>query len=582
MGALTLEHGGVEKSFADWGISLAGAGLEEQNLALSTYRFSLAAANITADPFIGFEAKVIIRGNRTGSGTSYSGGFVKFIGWRLDVVLDGRPEWQGGHYTFGNAWYWLASMLYQQPRSSITVAGQAFPFTTDLALFQRLNTSTIIIAPITNGEQITDILTYALSVLTPFLGAAPFAIGTIAPDLDLPVYNCKEVSCAAAIAKCLELSPECTLDVDYTTTTGGGAPLQTLNVIARSARTARTLALANGTDHKAIRIAPRPTLQLRSVVIFFRITYSDNGVAKCAFVKDKYGPHGANHASDPEAGPRVLLQTFDLQGGSFNQLSALLDSATCHANTGATNNANRLNFWRSLYPELALAGVSDLSVENATITAAQAQDGYAAGAAVPLAAFPYQLHDTMLADWMTLSGGTPAAAIRVKIEAVARYKLSQKASTNGHARPTHDYTGGDGRKLYAYVTLTNAPAGLYRTSESSGGEEVPTGIAQKIYEAMSVLQYSGEDVRVRAAAQNDAGNGPLIKLGNTLNLSGGRSEWASMAAQVQSIRTDDGAGTVSITFGPASHLNVNDLAALWLYNRERYYLEHPIVRVRSY
>ena len=577
---LTLEFGGVEKSFADWGISLNGAGLEEQNLALSTYRFSLATSAITDDPLIGFEVKVIIRGNRTGGGTSWSGGFVKFIGWRLDIVHDGRPEWVGGHYTFGNAWYWLSAMLYQQPRSSITIAGQQFPFTTDLALFQRLNTSTIIIDPITNGQQISDILTYALGVLTPFLGAAPFAIGTIAPALYLPVFNCKEVSCAGAIAKCLELSPECTLDFDYTT--GGGTPIQTINVIPRSARTARTLALANGTDHKSVRIAPRPTLQLRSVIIFFRITYVDNGVPKCAFVKDKYGPHGANSASDPDSGPRVLIQTFDLQGGSFAQLSAFLDSTTCHANTGATNNANRLNFWKALCPELAQTGVSDLTIEDATITAAQAQNGYAAGDTVSLASFPYQLHDSMVADWMTLSGGAAVSAIRVKIAAVAKYKLTQKASAGGHARPTADYTGGDGKKIYAYLTITNAPAGNYTTSDITGGEDVPTGIAQAIYEAQSVLQFSGEDVRVRAAAQNDAGDGPLVKLGNTLNLSGGRAEWATMAAQIQSLRTDDGTGAVSITFGPASHLNANDLAALWLYNRERYYLEHPIVRVRSY
>ena len=579
MGALTLQVGSVEKSFADWGISLSGAGLEEQNLALSTYRFSLAAANITDDPFIAFEQKVIVRGNRTGSGTSYSGGFVKFIGWRLDIVLDGRPEWLGGHYTFGNAWYWLAAMLYQQPRSSITVAGQAFPFTTDLALFIRLNTGLNTVERINNGEQITDILEYALDVLTDFLGEAPFAIGTIAPALDLPFFECKEVSCAAAIAKCLELSPEFTLDFDYTTTSGG-LPIQTINVMARSARTARTLALANGTDHKALRIAPRPSLVLRSVIIFFRITYTDNGTPKTCFVKDKYGPHGANSASDPEDGPRVLLQTFDLQGGSFANLSAYLDSATCHCNTGANNNTNRLNWWKDQFPELTDA--TDLTIENATITAAQAQDGYAKGDTVSLAAFPYQLHDTAVADWMTLDDGSPVTAIRVKIEAVANYKLTQKASATGHARPTHDYTGGDGKKIYAYVTLTNAPVGLYSTSLVDNGEDVPTGIAQTIYQAQSVLQYSGEDVRVRNAAQNDAGDGPLIKLGNTLNLSGGRAEWATMAAQIQSLRTDDGLGTVGISFGPPSHLNVNDLASLWLYNRERWYQEHPIVRIRSY
>ncbi len=56
---------------------------------------------------------------------------------------------------------------------------------------------------------------------------------------------------------------------------------------------------------------------------------------------------------------------------------------------------------------------------------------------------------------------------------------------------------------------------------------------------------------------------------NVLNLTGGRTDWTTMNAIIQSVRRKWGNGKTEITIGPARHLSAADLTQLFLINRLR-------------
>ena len=67
-------------------------------------------------------------------------------------------------------------------------------------------------------------------------------------------------------------------------------------------------------------------------------------------------------------------------------------------------------------------------------------------------------------------------------------------------------------------------------------------------------------------------------MGDKLNLTGGRSEWETMDAQIQSIRKDYGRGETTVTIGPAKHLNADQLMAIFRAWRFRLIYQNPAVR----
>ncbi|MGE9268376.1 MAG: hypothetical protein ACQKBY_09790 [Verrucomicrobiales bacterium] len=112
------------------------------------------------------------------------------------------------------------------------------------------------------------------------------------------------------------------------------------------------------------------------------------------------------------------------------------------------------------------------------------------------------------------------------------------------------------RALNFTVNATDAVTKVYKgTSQWTAAEEIPGGLAQAIYSELSVTPWEGSHT------MHADGVGTLPKLGTKLNLTGGRSEWASMNARVYgiSIEVDDGSESVTISYGPSPHLSPQDL-----------------------
>lgn len=557
---VTLEFNDLEKSLADWGFALSGARAEFVNQAADSLALVRAGANIADEPIFGFEDKVILRVNRkssTGKPNSFSEGLVDFIGYRMETVLDARPEWEGVHYHFANAWYFLESTTFQQPRASrpTGVPDVEYPLTSDVCLFMKKGESNEFVK-LTNGQQIQIILQFLLDY-PPTTDATPYTIGTIDPAVDIPTFRVREVTCAAALSKCLDVSPDCTVWFDYNAA-GVEEPVPRIHVRKRSNLTPVTLQIANGVDHRSLQITPRHALLPASVLIYYRITGTNNGTQWVAFDRDKFGPNGANSTSDPDAGPGVILQTIDLQGSDFEKAS--LDTTLCLAN--ATNQQVRKEWWQQYHSEFAHDETTVTSISDATIV-----DGE--GAAVSLDDYPYVVRDGAILSWMTVNGD-PVVGVNVTISAEAAYKTSHKASESGATVQTKDVIS---NFIQTRVTLTNGNPGVY--SKMDEGEGVPEGIAREVYEALATLQYEGEHILVEDMVTHQIG------MGNTLNLSGGRSEWATMKAQIQRVSKDYGRGETSISIGPAKHLSAGDLAAIQLFNRARRAEENPMVRITA-
>jgi len=571
--AITLEYDGVEQSLADWGIALDSIQLTERNLAASVLSFVRLGDSLSTAAAFPYRGKIILRVNRSGSGTSWSDGTgarVDFIGYRLLHLVQSTGENFGVQYQFANAWHFLEQTPYVQFFVTRDTDGEALTTkqVPELLLFQRLDESNAIESR-TSGEQIEDILQFVLDAFAAQSMAQPFIIGTIDPALVLPSYQTRQLMCAAAILKCVELSPDVNLYFDYSTDVAG-VPTPTIHFLNRSSQSGVSLALHNGTDHKSLAIMQRPDLKPRSVVVTYKITGSDSGSLWVVYLTDKYGPNGQSHASDPDYGLDVLTQFIDLQGRQSNSVSA--DIATQTVNASHATDATRLAWWRLKSPTLASDKINGLSISTGSITV---KDD--AGSTVDLATYPNELTRGPLPGWTTKT----AKWVTIKCKATFTvYATAAAATAETDSLATRKRVD---EEISVRLQVTDATTVVYNTeSESITGETVPglveivdgvgtfsNGLAKQLYDVLSVDQYEGEDVRI-----TDVPSG-AVTFANKLNLTGGLTAWATMAAQIQNITRHYGKGIVNVSFGPTKHNNADALNQLLQWSRPRFVWFNP-------
>jgi hypothetical protein len=94
-------------------------------------------------------------------------------------------------------------------------------------------------------------------------------------------------------------------------------------------------------------------------------------------------------------------------------------------------------------------------------------------------------------------------------------------------------------------------------------EPTPTGLAAAILSSLVNLQYQG------AVTLTESEAGGVSHINKKLNILGGRTEWASMAAQIYSATYSLDSGITQINFGPAKHLGATDLFQLFRNVRNR-------------
>ncbi len=271
------------------------------------------------------------------------------------------------------------------------------------------------------------------------------------------------------------------------------------------------------------------------MVLYFKATNTLNGDVWITTTKQVYPGGGA------EGGLRVLVQTIDLAGWTANIVTGTLS---------CTPVVSDLAWWSKYIPELASSKITSFSVGAMTVLDES-------GSPVSLSTYPNVLDDgSSIAPWMQLSGGAAVVGKRVTITAIAVY-----IQNDAEGRAVENFVS---KELCARVTVTNGITDSYTTGASSvSAEPIPPNLAQDVYTALNTLQYEG----TFSAVQTEISGMPTVA--NVLNLTGGRTDWTTMNAMIQSVRRKWGNGRTEITIGPARHLSAADLTQLFLINRLR-------------
>lgn len=545
----TITCGGNERTLADWGIAEESITFARHAGDEDTLSFTMPTQRIEDDPLFAFESKLVLKTGRTsadGSLNSFSGGKTKFTGWAMDPTLDGRPSFEGVHYTVVGPWYWIRKTEFQQYVYKWTGFGVSITpeLTTDVALFYQV-LSPNSYARVHTGDQIKAILNFVLVQCGNMGIDTPFLVGY--QDIDVPVlpYPANDIMCDEAIELCLRSSPDARLIFDYSTTP------PTANVISLANCTPKVFPVADGLTRESIVLRARRDMLARAVVVNFKRVDSVDGVDWEVKSQQKFGPNGLNSPLDPAAGPRVALYTVNLEGAVKNDEQAELI---------VTPVANTREFWSKVIPELQSTNIRAFTVSNL-----QVKDDE--GNPVDLGAYPnYVMGGTGVCTWMT-SGGHPVNAIAVTITAEANYKQfdvnatgpDPEAATNGSQLDKYST-----RQLSVRGTLTNGTSGVYSKSDSIAAEDEPAGLAEKIYNSLATLAYDGRLTNKQVEIGLDD-----VNMDNSLCISGGRPEWLTMNAQIQSITESFGDGGVEIVLGYPKELSAGDYARLMLVNRNR-------------
>ena len=566
--SLTLTYSGTEKFLADWGYSEPFLHLEKSLSAPSTFTVQCPGGDPAGAEDIPKWGVVTIRMGRTYSGGVFSGGSIIFVGRRTDFGRIAQPDNSQTMRVFSDPWYDLQEVVFQHYWKYWTGSAYANFYFSRLNLFQDISAG-----PdnpwtyLTTYGQILEILTYAASA------GANVQTGTVDPTWTVPAYGVKAISCAEALQICTKPMADVCKYFDYTL-----SPPK-LHIRQRGNLAAQTLPFAGTSgsrSHVSSSIKSRPDLQPPGVSIQYMTTSTVDDETKTNFVTDTY-PVGV----DPKQMGAMIIP-IDLRGGVTRNVTGKVVSVACDPTTWG--------FWQDHKKELkpynattnpqgtvTNNSVVNTGINDGTLYGITIQDQ--GGNNVSLSDFPYEMLDGGdLASWMK-SGSTSIVARSVTVKGWLKYEVlnPKDASNTLHQLQVHEVS--------CNIKLTNSvPAGVdgggrplptkyAATATYSSGDPSISGLAQNVYTSMATLQWEGEHVITDPELA-----GGLVDIAKNLNLSGGASDWTSMAADVSKVTVDFTRGIQTVDFGPHQHLSAAQFVEYLLMWRYRSVYENPSVR----
>ncbi len=560
--------------------------------------------------------------------SGFSGGKVFFIGYRVDTFRTGSPAMEKLAFKFSGPWeFFFERLVFQKLWWTWNGTENVADWRSQVILGQSVNAligpgDTIPGSNATNlmsiAQQIKEIAAYVITQTTAAYGSPQFQFDPLTSTIDgtnydllvSPSDNClipdfiagfnvsgktsasanqitmlrapldavNDITCAEAMRKMLRWIGALGSPVvwfDYTQT----PPM--LKVATRDQLPSINLRffwLPSFPSIESIKIKRRDDLIPGAIALKFRITTSNNGQAQLQVVNDiattvsgtpveGIGLTGelqtpanwvAQNATYIAGGTQTALQaaardfasamaTIDMEGPQ--SISATIGCVPVDVGDPSSD-GSALTFWTTLFPELA--GVSSLALYDASGAPATVVDD--TNTAVDLSTYTYRLTKGQIAPWMVSASGAPGAAKKCTVKVKFKYTQNSSDGSNSVANSTVKY-----HEKTATITLTNLQGGTYGIINA--GEIVPYGLAGFIYNIESIPQYEGT-FSIQETEITDQ-----CPLGNNLNLTGGRPEWAAMNACVQSIAYDLLSGRTTLTFGPAGHLGAKDFVERLRVNR---------------
>lgn len=532
----TLLYGGVEKSFASWGLR----NLTRRQSSQSQYQVTFTGQRqaFDATPQFAYGETVVIKK----SGVQWWKGPV------VSIPKYGSAQTERIDYIVASPWWYLENLTYQQPWAYYTGTTYEQKFSSHLFLGQTIDWTTHPTAPETvrakTNVAIKEILDYARARCGNAFAydAADLADVNTAMAISIPVDECREINCAEAVRRVTKWLRDLVIWWDFTAST------PVLRFQRRPALTTATLTIG-AKPLAEIELTPRYDLQVETVCLKFEKTDEVDGVPYLN-ITELIAPTG--HTGE-EVGSMVC--TVDLKGIQATNVYGSL--------TAAALDITDLDWWKKRYPWML-----DGDVESIVITGASRVITDTSTAST----LPRELADGQWAPWMP---GITAEKTTVNATALVKYKP---------ASVTKSITE---KKLSAKIITTNSPLGLVNYSTTASfdpGDEIPAGLHTDIYDSLQPLQYSGQMTLREAecgawlAAQSITAQSGI---GLKVNVAGGTGAFASIGAVVQGCDEDIDSGATSLTVGPPEQLSPQDLVALLQVTRTRQIYNNPRTRAEG-
>lgn len=517
------------KTFAEWGI--ANANLARINQGSDIFTFEVPGAAIDDDPIFAADSTI----------TVYRDGVQWFVGRVVKVPAYASGTDEGQSYRAEGPWWYFENLVHEQTWY------QATDPTSPTSSIVGGNSSTIIFnqgfngAVLTTGAQIAEAVAWAVTNGAPLQATTGTSSATSNgrvvfsatasgwPNLEVPQSDGQDVTVAEVIRKMLRWTPDAVTWFDYSTSP------PTFHVGQRSGLTAQSLAL---TAMSACDIAPRNDLTLSAVCLRFRQQQQLDALSWVTTTPQIYPPAAIDTGGDIKASYRfgALIATIDLMGATtiHNKVSIVAPALETEF-TAARAKA----WWQSQVPWLADPRITGSLVLSATTRTGNQN-------------LRHELVSGSVPEW------TGYTAEEQTLTVYASYTVVDTATGVPIGETVVD------EKITVRKVMTDAVTGTYRDlAVGDSGEAIPVGLAEQIYNAAGALQYEGSITLTSEDVPS------TVLVGNVLNITGGRTAWASMRALVQAVDESIDNGTTRITIGPAQHLGPQDLVELLRVNRLR-------------
>jgi hypothetical protein len=505
---------GVEQSAAAWGVGELVR--TRVNQKADTVTFRAAGRGSDADPLFAYGSTVQL----------FQDGAPWFYGRVVQVPGRATGKAEDQLYQLAGPWWYLENLVFQQAWELTNGA---------TASLTPIDKSRIILGQAVDGTKlatgaaILEVLNYAIGL------GAPLAIGTITPNALAPYAEALDESCAAILQHFLRWTPDAITVFDYTTT-----PYPTLSIVQRSSAASVTLP-AYGAPVSGLEITPRHDLQTPCVQLKFEQTDDLGGDTFTALTVET----APGTATGTELG--ALVMTVDLAGARATYHSQTITTGPIPSSAATTS---AVLWWQGKFPWLNDFAATDLTVVTGTQSSTIENPANYPG--VSVADLPNELLSGSVSSWMNFQTAP------LLVQATLQYTGADTTESTEVWGPTKQ------RQVYTRVIGTSATSGTYkRLTSATDAEPVPTGLAAAIQAGTGILQYDGKLELTEPECSGATAPGQL------LNLSGGRAEWATMAAQIQRVEEQIDTGVTQITVGPAKHLGHGDLNALLKVNRRR-------------
>lgn len=429
-----------------------------------------------------------------------------FYGRVTSIPRQGSAESESAQITLAGPFWYLQNATYMQSWNVYDSVGAELVGVNKCHVILFQNAAG---ARIDSGAQAVDVIDWLIA------RGAPILKGTIDTGIELPFDERNNLTCAEVLDTIIRWTPDWVAWFDYSTTT------PTFHFRKRSSLTAASWALGGS----SLQITPRYDLQKPGISITYEKT---NTVDDNCYNVVEVDTAGDTAAIDCVHG------VFDLQGST---ITFVKQKIVTEAYPDPEEAADLKAWWKSKVSWLNGVADADLTIHDHSVD-------------VNIQDYTRILKAGSVQEWM--SKDAVQGCIRAKADYIIRDLDDNEVER---------VVDGD---IVIQVTATDATTTTYsRLTSFDSGEATPTGVAAALFAAWSTLHFEGAFTIVE-----DECAGTYLP-GKTLNITSGRTEWASMAAMIQEATEDVDNGTTSVQFGPPGRLEADSIIALFRALRAR-------------